>query len=135
MFAKWERICAVTVVAAVALGAAVLGRSDAAAPAAGRRHADHGHPDRPGARRLAGDAQLHRPRSARPGQHARPTSGPQRPVSGRRVDPVVPYQVSLPEGWRETDWWYQEGVGRILGGMHFVAQSEDATNLLPLQLP
>jgi hypothetical protein len=43
-----------------------------------------------------------------PGQTQLPTA----PVSGRSIDAVVPYRVTLPEGWREAEWWYEEGSFR-----------------------
>ena len=41
-----------------------------------------------------------------------PTSVPTAPVSGRAIDPVVPFSVTLPAGWRESDWSYEEGSFR-----------------------
>lgn len=41
-----------------------------------------------------------------------PTSGPTAPVSGRAIDPVVPFSVTLPDGWRELSWSYEEGSFR-----------------------
>jgi hypothetical protein len=41
-----------------------------------------------------------------------PTSGPTAPVSGRAIDPVVPFSATLPAGWREADWSYEEGSFR-----------------------
>jgi len=41
-----------------------------------------------------------------------PTSVPAAPVSGRAIDPVVPFSVTLPAGWRESDWSYEEGSFR-----------------------
>lgn len=41
-----------------------------------------------------------------------PTSGPTAPVSGRAIDPVVPFSVTLPGGWRESAWSYEEGSFR-----------------------
>jgi hypothetical protein len=41
-----------------------------------------------------------------------PTSGPTAPVSGRAIDPVVPFSVTLPAGWRESEWSYEEGSFR-----------------------
>jgi hypothetical protein len=49
-----------------------------------------------------------------PGQPAvpGPTGGPGQPASGRPIDPVVPYRVTLPDGWRETHVRYDEGSFR-----------------------
>ena len=41
-----------------------------------------------------------------------PTSGPDAPVSGRAIDPVVPFSLTLPAGWRESEWSYEEGSFR-----------------------
>jgi hypothetical protein len=41
-----------------------------------------------------------------------PTSGPTAPVSGRAIDPVVPFSAPLPVGWQESEWSYEEGSFR-----------------------
>jgi len=41
-----------------------------------------------------------------------PTGGAAQPASRRPIDPVVPYTVTLPAGWRESGWQYQEGSFR-----------------------
>jgi hypothetical protein len=38
-----------------------------------------------------------------------PTQDPNEPVSGRPIDPVLPFRVTLPDGWLLTRWWYEEG--------------------------
>lgn len=103
---------AAAVVAVVALGAAVVGGPGAAdrPPGGGTEvtatptgpvrggwpvEPSHSGPAVPGAAGVPG-----------------PTQGPTAPVSGRSIDPVVPYRVTLPDGWRESEWWYEEGSFR-----------------------
>jgi hypothetical protein len=101
---------AVAVVAVVALGTAVL-----RAPGATRQLTPGGPaatatgPVRGGWPAVPG---YHGPAASGGAGVPGPTQAPTAPVSGRSIDPVVPYQVSLPVGWREAGWWYQEGSFR-----------------------
>jgi hypothetical protein len=95
---------AIAVVAVVAVSAALVTRPQAARQQPGGDGAvSGGWPATPS---YTGPAVPGQP--AVPG----PTGGPGQPASGRPIDPVVPYQVRLPDGWRETDVRYEEGSFR-----------------------